>query len=47
MRGVESPADAGRGDPLLDAGEVVVVEAEAAAHRFEAGEVDELRRGDA
>ena len=46
MGGVETPADAGRGDPLLDAGELVVVEVEAPAHRVEAGEVDELGRRD-
>ncbi len=45
VRGVETPADPRGGDPLLDAGEVVVVEAEAAADRFAAGEVDDLRGG--
>ena len=47
MRGVEAPADPRLGDPLLDARDVVVVEAEAAAHGAAAGEVDDLGRGQA
>ena len=45
--GVQPPADAGGGDPLLEPGEVVVVEAEPPAHRLPAGEVEQLRGGDA
>ena len=45
VRGVEPPADAAVGDPILDAGEVVVVEPEAAADRLAVGEVEHLRRG--
>jgi hypothetical protein len=39
------PAHAALGDPLLQAHEVVVVEAEAPAHRVASGEVEHLRRG--
>ncbi len=39
---VEPPADAGVDDPLLEAGEVVVVEIEPATHRVAPGEVEHL-----
>ena len=41
---VEPPADAAVGDPVADAGEVFVVEAEAAAHGLAVGEVEHLAR---
>ena len=47
VRGVEAPADAAGADPVLDPREVVVVEAEPAAHRLAVGQVEHLRGGDA
>ena len=43
--GVQAPADAALGHPVLEARDVVVVEPEALAHRLAVGEVDHLRRG--
>ena len=43
---VEPPAHAGLAHPLLGAGELVVVEAEAAAHRRPVGQVEHLRGGE-
>ena len=45
--GVEAPADAALGHPLLEPHDVVVVEAEAAADRLAARQVEHLRGGDA
>ena len=45
--GVEAPAHAGRGRPLAQPLEVVVVEAEPLPHRGAAGEVEHLRGADA
>ena len=42
---VEAPADAGRGDPVLEPHEVVVVEPEAPPDRLAVGQVEHLRRG--
>ena len=47
VRGVEAPADAAVGHPLLDAREVVVVEPEAPAHGLAVGQVEHLRGGQA
>ena len=44
VRGVHPPTDAGRGDPLLHPGQVVVVDPEAAPDRFAAGEIEHLGR---
>jgi hypothetical protein len=46
VRRVEAPPDAALGDPVLEAGEVVVVEAEAPADRLAVGQVEHLRRGE-
>ena len=46
MRGVEAPADARLGDPVGQPGDVIVVEAEAAAHGAAVGEVEHLRGGE-
>ena len=45
VRGIQAPAHAAVGDPLLDAREVVVVEVEAPPDRVAVGEVEHLRRG--
>ena len=42
--GVEAPAHEGPVDPLLEAEQVVVAEAEAPAHRLAAGQVEHLGR---
>ncbi len=47
VAGVEAPAHAGGADPLLGAGEVVVVETEAPAHRVTPGEIEHLGGGEA
>ena len=47
MVGVEAPADAAVGDPVADAGEVLVLEAEAAADGLAVGEVEHVRGGEA
>ena len=46
VRGVEAPADARAVHPLLQPVQVVVAEAEPAAHRLAAGQVEHLGRGD-
>ena len=46
LLGVEAPADAGRADPVGDAGEVVVVEREPAAYDVGACQVEHLAGGD-
>ena len=47
VRGVEAPADAAVGDPVADAREVLVLEAEAPAHGLAVGEVEHVRGGQA
>ena len=45
VRGIEPPPNAARGDPVLDASEVVIVEPEPPPHRLLVGEVEHLRGG--
>ena len=47
VRGVEAPADAAVGDPVADAREVLVLEAEAPAHGLAVGEVEHVGGGQA
>ena len=47
VRSVEPPSDPAVRDPLLEAGDVVVVESEPAAHRLAVDHVEDLGRGHA
>ena len=47
MRGVEAPADAAVGDPVANAREVLVLEAEAPAHGLPVGKVEHVGGGQA